>query len=75
MKMFGKEDRTYDELRDKSVKKWLEDMSQHREVEVRGGVRVTTDYIIDLKRKIAMLEEKSMLKDKYLKKLKEDKQK
>ena len=75
MKMFGKEDRTYDELRDKSVKKWLEDMSQHKEIEVRGGVRVTTDYIIDLKRKIAMLEEKSMLKDKYLKKLKEDKQK
>ena len=73
--MFGKEDRTYDELRDKSVKKWLEDMSQHKEIEVRGGVRVTTDYIIDLKRKIAMLEEKSMLKDKYLKKLKEDKQK
>jgi hypothetical protein len=73
--MFGKEDRTYDELRDKSIKKWLEDMNQHKDVEVRGGVRVTTDYIAYLKRKIMMLEEKSALKDKYLKKLKEDKHK
>jgi len=73
--MFGKEDRTYDELRDKSIKKWLEDMNQHKDVEVRGGVRVTTDYIAYLKRKIMMLEEKSALKDKYLKKVKEDKHK
>jgi len=73
--MFGKEDKTYDALRDKSIKKWLEDMSHHEDVEVRGGVKVTTDYIVALKRKIEMLEETNVLKDKYLKKLKSEKQK
>lgn len=73
--MFGKEDNTYDELRDNSVNQWLKDMSTHEDITVRGGTKVTREYIMDLKRKISMLEEKHTLKDKYLKKLKLDKQK
>lgn len=68
--MFGKEDNTYNELRDQSIQKWLEDMSQHEEVAVRGGVQVTRDYILDLKKKIMMLESKNELKNQYLKKMK-----
>lgn len=67
--MFGKKDTTYDEVRDKSISQWLEGMSQHEDIEVRGGVKVTKDYMDDLKKTISMLEEKNALKDKYLKKL------
>lgn len=73
MKMFGKEDNTYNELRDKSIAQWLEDMSNHDDVAVRGGVKVTKDYIAYLKKVIVSLENKSTLKDEYLKKLKSKK--
>lgn len=68
--MFGKEDNTYNELRDKSISQWLDGMSRHDDIEVRGGTQVTKGYIEDLKKAIIMLEEKNTLKDKYLKKLK-----
>lgn len=68
--MFEKEDKTYDELRKKSIEQWLNDMSYHKDIEVRGGVRVTQGYIVDLERKINSLEQKNELKDKYLHKMK-----
>jgi len=68
--MFGKEDNTYDELREKSIAKWLEDMSTHKDIEVRGGTKLTKGYIDDLHRKIKNLESKNALKDEYLMKLK-----
>ncbi|MCT4632016.1 MAG: hypothetical protein N4A76_04665 [Firmicutes bacterium] len=71
--MFGKEDNTFNELRENSINKWLQDMSSHGDIEVRGGTRVTIEYIEDLKRKITALEEKNALKDRYLKKMKLDK--
>ena len=68
--MFMPEDNTFNEIREKSIRQWLQEMSNHEDVAVRGGVKVTTDYLDDLKKKIALLEEKNKLKDKYLKKLK-----
>lgn len=68
--MFFKEDNTYNEIREKSIRQWLGEMSQHEDVAVRGGVKVTTDYIDSLKKQIAVLEEKNALKDKYLKQMK-----
>ena len=68
--MFIKEDNTYNEIREKSIRQWLKEMSEHPDVVVRGGVPVTTDYIDYLKRQIEELEEKNRLKDDYLKKLK-----
>ncbi len=68
--MFEKEDNTYDSLRENSVNQWLEDMSQHEDVTVRGGVQVTRGYIESLRKKIEILESKNDLKDEYLKKLK-----
>lgn len=68
--MFGKEDNTYNEIRDKSISQWLEALSQHDDIEVRGGTSITKGYIEDLKKTIIALEDKNTLKDKYLKKLK-----
>ena len=64
------EDNTYNEIREKSVRQWLQEMSTHEDIAVRGGVKVTTEYLAELKRQIAVLEEKNALKDTYLKKLK-----
>lgn len=71
--MFMQEDNTFNEIREKSIRQWLQEMSNHEDVAVRGGVKVTTDYLDDLKKKIAQLEEKNKLKDEYLKKLKNSK--
>lgn len=71
--MFGKDDNTYNELREKSINQWLDQMSQHGDVAVRTGVKVTQDYILDLKKKINLLEKKNDLKDTYLRKLKAEK--
>lgn len=68
--MFMQEDNTFNEIREKSIRQWLQEMSNHEDVAVRGGVKVTTDYLDDLKKKIAQLEEKNKLKDEYLRKLK-----
>lgn len=68
--MFNKEDNSFNEVRAKSVLQWLDSMVDHSDIEVRGGVKVTKDYISSLKKQIENLEDKNNLKDKYLKKLK-----
>ena len=44
------EDNTYNDLRENSIRQWLEDMSRHEDVAVRGGVKVTAEYLKDLKK-------------------------
>lgn len=68
--MFIKEDNTYNEIREKSIRQWLQEMSEHPDVAVRGGVPVTLDYLNHLKQQIEQLETQNKLKDSYLKKLK-----
>lgn len=68
--MFIKDDNTYNDIREKSVRQWLDEISNHDDVAVRGGVKVTQDYIDYLEKKISRLEEKNTLKDEYLKKMK-----
>lgn len=68
--MFFKEDNTFKDIREKSVKQWLDDIDGHEDLLVRGGVKVTREYIEALKREIQVLEEKNALKDQYLKKMK-----
>ena len=69
------EDNTYNDLRENSIRQWLEDMSRHEDVAVRGGVKVTAEYLEDLKKhlkkQIRLFEEKCALKDAYLKKMQE----
>ena len=55
--MIGKEDNTFNETREKSVLQWLDELKGHEDLVVRDGVRVTTDYIYALKKRIKQLEE------------------
>ncbi|CDE44675.1 putative uncharacterized protein [Clostridium sp. CAG:411] len=71
--MIGKEDNTFNETREKSVLQWLDELKGHEDLVVRDGVRVTTDYIYALKKRIKQLEETNELKDTFLKKLKKEK--
>ena len=57
------EDNTYNDLRENSIRQWLEDMSRHEDVAVRGGVKVTAEYLEDLKKQIRQLEEKCLFEE------------
>lgn len=68
--MFFQEDNTYNEIREKSLMAWLDDMEKHDDLEVRGGVKLAREYVAYLQSEIKKLEDKNALKDNYLKKLK-----
>ncbi len=67
--MFFKEDTTYNDIREKSLMKWLDEMEQHEEITVRGGVKLNREYIQYLQDKIKRLEQENELKNQYLKKV------
>ena len=41
--MFFPKDNTYNDIRDKSLNQWLDEMEQHEDVAVRGGVKLTRE--------------------------------
>ena len=47
--MFIKEDNTYNDIREKSLLQWLEEMEQHEDIAVRGGVKLCREYMQYLK--------------------------
>ena len=61
--MFFKEDTTFNDIRDKSL--------QHQDVAVRGGVKLTREYVQYLKDEIGRLRHENEVKNAYLKKLRE----
>lgn len=63
-------DNTYNEIRDKSLKQWLYDMSEHEDIAVRGGVKLAKEYIEYLKAENKRLQSEIELRNEYLKKLK-----
>lgn len=67
--MFFKEDNTFNDIREKSLHSWLEEMSRHDDIAVRGGVKLCTDYIEFLKNENRKLKEENELKNSYLKKM------
>lgn len=67
--MIFQEDNTYNEIRERSMKQWLNELAESEDIVNRGGARLTLDYLEHLDRKIKMLEDKNALKDKYLRKL------
>lgn len=69
--MFIKEDNTYNDIREKSLLQWLEEMEHHEDVAVRGGVKLCREYMQYLKDKNEKLKEENELKNTYLKKLAE----
>lgn len=68
--MFTRPDNTFRDIREKSLLQWLDEMEEHSDVAVRGGVRLTRDYLQYLKDEITRLEDENKLKDEYLRKLK-----
>ena len=66
--MFQMEDNTFRDLRERSLMQWLEDMEQHEDLAVRGGVRLCREYIQSLKEQNLQLEAANQLKNEYLKK-------
>lgn len=67
--MFIKEDNTYNEIRAKSLGQWLDEMSKHEDIAVRGGVKLTREYVEHLETEISRLKEEIELKNQYLKKV------
>lgn len=73
--IFGTVDNTYNDIREKSLLQWLEEMEKHPDVAVRGGVKLAREYVEYLKEEIKSLEEENRLKIQYLKKLKNKQEK
>lgn len=67
--MFFQEDNTYNDIREKSLMQWLDEMEQHEDVAVRSGVRLARDYIQYLKDENQKLKNENELKNSYLKKM------
>ena len=66
--MFQIEDNTYRDLRERSLLRWLEEMEQHEDMSVRGGVRLCREYIDSLHRQNRLLQQENQLKNEYLRK-------
>lgn len=69
--MIFQEDNSYNEIREKSLKAWLDEMAVHEDIAVRGGVKLAREYIMHLENEIDKLKESNELKTQYLKKMKE----
>lgn len=69
-KMFNQPDNTYNELRENSLNSWLNELEQHEDVAVRGGVKLCREYIEHLKTENDAIRAKDELKAEYLKKIK-----
>lgn len=67
--MFFREDTTFNDIRKKSLLQWLDEMEQHEDIAVRGGVRLCREYMQYLEEKNRKLEEENALKNQYLKKM------
>ncbi|WP_027438529.1 hypothetical protein [Lachnospira multipara] len=67
--MFTRPDETYNNIRKRSLEQWLSEMEQHSDVAVRGGVKLTREYVEHLENEILRLKQECKLKDEYLKKM------
>ena len=54
-----------------ALMQWLDEMEQHEDVAVRGGVKLTREYVQYLKDEIGRLRHENEVKNAYLKKLRE----
>lgn len=63
------EDNTYNEIREKSLLQWLSEMEKHEDIAVRGGVKLTREYIDHLKIENERLKSEVQKRNEYLKKM------
>lgn len=69
--MVIKEDNSYNEMKGRSILKWLNEQIENGDKVNSSGAKATLEYIDYLNRKIKALEDKNALKDEYLKKVKQ----
>lgn len=60
----------YNDIREKSLAQWLDEMEKHPDIAVRGGVKLAREYMEYLQNEIKKLKSENALKAEYLKKLK-----
>lgn len=72
--MFIPEDNTYNDIRKKSLMQWLDEMQEHEDITVRGGVALVRGYLQHLEDENARLHSENKLKSDYLKKVAKKKQ-
>lgn len=68
--MWNIEDNTYNDIRKRSYEQWLDEMQEHQDIAVRGGVKLAREYTEYLEKEISRLKQENNLKNEYLKKLK-----
>ena len=71
--MYFTEKSEYNDIREKSLMQWLDEMEQHSDIAVRGGVKFTREYVQHLQEEIKKLQSENELKAQYMKKLKSEK--
>lgn len=59
----------YQDIREKSLMQWLDEMEQHEDIAVRGGVKLAREYVQFLQKEIENLKSENELKKEYMKKL------
>ena len=59
----------YQDIREKSLMQWLDEMEQHEDIAVRGGVKLAREYVQSLQKEIESLKSENELKKEYMKKL------
>lgn len=64
-------DTTYNDIREKSLMQWLDEIEVHDDIAVRGGVKLVREYLKHLETDNERLQDEIKLKNKYLMKLKE----
>ena len=59
----------YNDIREKSLNQWLDEMEKHEDIAVRGGVKLAREYVQHLRDEIDRLKGENELKNSYLKKI------
>ena len=67
--MYFSDKSEYQDIREKSLMQWLDEMEQHEDISVRGGVKLAREYVQSLQKEIENLKSENELKKEYMKKL------
>lgn len=68
--MYFSDKSEYNDIREKALSQWLSEMEQHPDIAVRGGVKLTREYILYLEDEIERLKSENKCKAEYLRKMK-----
>lgn len=67
--MYFSDKSEYQDIREKSLMQWLDEMEQHEDIAVRGGVKLAREYVQSLQKEIENLKSENELEKEYMKKL------